>query len=229
MEAGLNHASSLRRDLNFRSAGSLCAQEVKLIDLVSVQQRVELRYPPAPPVVNGVSGGFAGGSISDGAPDIRDPHALGVYLEGAKTDGFDPAQPFTAEFKVLNTGRAPIELPVSPNLSDLQPSDPSKKFSYLSLALTVRVVEHPGSIGYVQLYGAADHKGTIRVLKPGEWIRVRAKLKFQTEPSVSSTFTLRPGWWLRKNTFFPHAGGYSTEMNNLYPNNMPTPWVTVRR
>lgn len=211
------------------AAGSLCAQEVQFIDLVSIQQRVELRYPPAPSVVNGVAGGFGGEAIGDGAPDIRDPHALGLYLEKIGADGFDPAPPFEAEFKVLNTGRAPIELPVSPHLSDLQPSDSSREFSYLSLALAVSVVEDASSIGYVQLYGAADHEGTIRILQPGEWIRVKAKLKLQPQPPFFSTFRLRPGWWLRKNTFLPGPGGYFTQMNNLYPNDTPTPFVRVRR
>lgn len=215
--------------LIFGAAGSLWAQEVQFIDLVSVQQRVELRYPPAPPVVNGVASAFTGAGIGDCGSDFRDPHALGVYLEGVDPDGFDPVQPFEAEFKVLNTGRAPIELPVSPHLSDLQPSDESREFSYLSLALAVSVVEDPSSMGYIQLYGAADHEETTRLLQPGEWIRVRAKLKLQTPPKASSTFRLQAGWWLRKNTFIPHDGGYSTDANNLCPNETPTPEVTVRR
>lgn len=216
------------------AAASLCAQEVQFIDLTSVQQRVELRFPPAPLVDGVADSGFGGLTIGCGGADFRDPHALGVYLEGVSADGFDPAQPFDAEFKVLNTGRAPIELPVSPHLSDLQPYDPSEKFSYLSLALAVDVVEEPSLMGYVQLYGATDHEGTVMVLQPGEWIRVRAELKLEPREApkqspLPNTFRLRPGFWLRKNTFQPGPGGYSTQMNNLYPNETPTPSVTVQR
>lgn len=204
------------------------AQQIVFIDLVSTSQRIELRHPPAPPAVNGYGGGYSGVSIGDGAPDIRDPHALGIYLDAVDPHGVDPTLPFEVEFKVLNTGSAAIELPVSPHLSDLQPSDSSKGFTYLSLALVVATVEDPRSIGYVELYGAPDHEGTMRVLKPGEWLRVEAKLKMQALPPASNTLHLQPGFWLRSNKYIPHPGGSSRQIDNLYPNATKTPPVEVR-
>jgi hypothetical protein len=76
--------------------------------------------------------------MGDGAPDQRDPHALGIYLMRVTPTDINAAEPFQVEFKILNTGTAPIELPVSPHLSDLQPSDESVAFNYSSLALVVR-------------------------------------------------------------------------------------------
>ena len=62
----------------------LHAQEVKYIDLTFVQQRTELRHPPAPPpeCEDGkcLGEGIGGASVRDGAADQRDSHALGVYL-----------------------------------------------------------------------------------------------------------------------------------------------------
>src|SRR5438046_5302597 len=62
----------------------LRAQEIKYIDITSVQQRTELRHPPVPSPDckdgNCVGGGIGGASVGDGAPDQRDPRALGVYL-----------------------------------------------------------------------------------------------------------------------------------------------------
>lgn len=58
------------------------AQEVKFIDLSSVEQRTTLRHPPFQSTSDtgktGIGGGVLGASIADGAPDRRDPHALGV-------------------------------------------------------------------------------------------------------------------------------------------------------
>lgn len=222
-------------------AGSapLDGQEIRYIDLTVVQQRTELRYPPSPPVnceegAPCTAGGYGGVGIGDGAPDWRDPHAIGVYLVRVSPTDVDPAEPFEAEFRVLNTGRAPIDIPVSPHLSDLQPSDASLAFSYFSLALVTRVALEPQgpdafSLGVVELYGSPDHDGTMVVLKRGEWIRVKANVKLQLrswplEP-VSAHF--QGEFWLRKNTFHPHPGGGFTAIQNLYPNVTPTPWLPV--
>jgi len=112
--------------------------------------------------------------LGDGAPDIRDPHALGIYFLSPFPAEINAVEQFEVEFKVLNTGLAPVELPVSPHLSDLQESDVSP-FTYTSLALVVRVRgEHPACIpclAYVELYGARNREESTVVLKPGEWIR----------------------------------------------------------
>ncbi len=100
-----------------------------------------------------------------------------------------PAEPFEIEFKITNTGRAPIEVPVNPHLSDLQPSDESVAFSYLNLALVVRGdggLEAQGqnvpALGFVELYGSDEHDGSIVELRPAEWIRVKAAVKLTTAP-----------------------------------------------
>src|ERR1700747_510812 len=117
------------------------AQEIKYIDITSVQQRTELRHPPARPPDckdgNCIGGGIGGGSAGDGAPDQRYPRALGVYLLQVTPTEIRAPEPFEAEFRVVNTGRVAIEVPVYAHLSDLQPSDESVPFSYFSLALVV--------------------------------------------------------------------------------------------
>src|SRR5215469_14102626 len=85
----------------------LRAQEIKYLDLTSITQRTELRHPPAPPSncdkasQDCVGGGYGGVGVGDGAPDRRDPHALGVYLLRVTPTDIDSTQPFEAEFRVL--------------------------------------------------------------------------------------------------------------------------------
>jgi hypothetical protein len=76
--------------------------------------------------------------VGDGAPDARDPRALGVVLDSVEPTDIT-LDPFEAEFRIMNTGLVPIDLPIFPHLSDLQPADESQKFQYLSLALYVRL------------------------------------------------------------------------------------------
>jgi hypothetical protein len=197
------------------------AQEVQSIDLTAAPQRVALRFPPPISSGNGVSSGEGGGSIGDCASDIRDPHTAAIYLEGVDGKKIDPEQPFKAEFRFINTGRLPINIPVSPDLSDLQPADPSAPFTYLSLALAVRVRNDMGSTGYVQLYGAVDHNGTTRVLRPGEWIRVTANLKLEPQPRSCTSLTLMPGFWINSNRFSATSRGFFTASNGICVNGLP--------
>ena len=211
----------------------LSAQEIKSIDLSLEPQRTELRHPAAPPSDcepgKGCGGGYGGVSVTDGAPDRRDQHALGVYLLRVAPTDIDPAKPFEAEFRVLNTGLAPIDLPVSPHLSDLQPADESMAFSYFTLALVVHLEGSQGNtppVGFVELYGSTDHEGTMLALRPGEWISVKANVKLRSWPEQVST-RFRGEFWLRRKAFHPHPGGEFTEIQNLYPNETQTPAIPV--
>jgi len=216
----------------------LNAQEIKYIDLTAVRQRTELRHPPAPQSdckegTGCIGSGYGGSILRDGAPNQRDPRALGIYLMRVTPMDINAAEPFQVEFKILNTGTVPIELPVSPHLSDLQPSDESVAFNYSSLALVVRGEAEPqgppvDSIGFVELFGSPDHSESMMVLRPGEWIRVSGNVKLLKCPPTPVSARLRGDFWLRRNTFVPHPGGQCIETNNLYPNDTPTPFVAVR-
>lgn len=199
------------------------AQEVQFIDLTSASQRVALRFPHPAPSQSGTGfvGGGGGGSVGDCAPDIRDPHAAAVYLDGMDGKKIDPARSFEAEFRFVNSGRAPITVPISPDLSDLQPADPTVSFSYLDLGLAVRVRSDVASTGYVRLYGSVDHGGTTRVLKPGEWIRVKANLMLNPIPASCDSLTLVPGFWMHNNRFQASSRGFWEDSNGICVNEIP--------
>ncbi len=218
-------------------SGVLQCQEIKFIDLSNVQQRTALRSPPAQqpdclPNLGCVGGGHGGGSVADGAPEAKDLRALGVAIDSVATTDIT-LDPFEAEFRIMNTGLVSIDLPVSPHLSDLQPADEWQRFQYLSLALEVRLsatapVQALG-LGYVELYGSVEHEDTMVTLKPGQWIRVKAKLKLHTWPSQPLEAQLRGDFWLHKNVYKPDEGGAFTEAVNDYPNHtIIASTVTVR-
>jgi hypothetical protein len=214
----------------------LCAQEVRYIDLTAIEQHTELRYPPAPPSEDRrgfKSGDTIAGPVEDPAPDIHDPHSLRATLLQVIPSEINLADQFETEFKIRNTGGTPVEIPVSPQLSDLQPTDESVDFTYLTLSLVVIVeLDRGASVsgsGFGQLYGAADKPGSIVQLKPGEWIRVKAKVGPFMQSSKSGPAQVRGDFQLRSDTFRPHPGGYSTETHILYPqNSTPTPPIEVQ-
>ena len=209
------------------------AQEVRAVDLLNVKQHTELRFPPAPSecTPEGCVGGCVGGSsVADGAPDPRDPRALGVALDRVTPTDIT-LDAFEAEFRLLNTGLAPINVPVWPHLSDLQPSSESQQFSYLSLALQVRLSgtgrTQGSGIGWIELYGSGEHEDTIITLKPGGWVRVKAKVKLHTWPTEPMDAQLRGDFWLHDNVFKPQVCGGFTEAVNVYPNHTLFPALAV--
>lgn len=84
-------------------------QEVNTLTSLSSERQTELRHPPAPPLEykdgKCIGGGIDRGSVAEGAPDQREPHALRAYLLYVTPTEIHRAELFEAEFKVLNTGR----------------------------------------------------------------------------------------------------------------------------
>jgi hypothetical protein len=207
---------------------SLLAQQVQSIDLTATPQHVELRHPPTSPNQNG---GYGGSSIGDCGLDARDPRSLTVTVQNVIVrDGDDPTKPFEIEFEVLNTGKVPLRLPISPHLSELQPDDASATFTYKSLTLAVSPIEDRSSIGYIELYGKADRPETLMTVKPGEWLRVEADVEFNLKLPPAGTINLEPGYWLRDVTVHPHPSGFTTSGSNVCINEeRPKPTIQVRR
>jgi hypothetical protein len=131
--------------------------------------------------------------------------------------------PFVAEFRLVNTGKLPISIPVSAHLSDLQPADPSVPFTYIDLGLVLRVRGDVGSTASVRLYGAEDHSGTIRVLRPGEWIRIKANLQLDPQPQSCTSLKMQPGFWMHRNQFRATSGYFREDSTGICINEIPMP------
>jgi hypothetical protein len=152
--------------------------------------------------------------VVDGAPDRRHPHVVGIYLLRVTPTEINPAEPFQVDFKILNTGTAPIELPVSPHLSDLQPNDESVAFSYFSLALVVRgegETQRPDvpCMGFVELYGSPDHPESMMVLRPGEWIRVSQRGRAAAHVAIRAGIDAVSRRFFAAKEYLPSASGRS--------------------
>jgi hypothetical protein len=204
----------------------LRGQQTKLIDLSNVQQHTSLRVPqskepncvPQPCVVD-----RGGTSVADCATAVK---SLRVVLERV-TPTFITLDPFKAEFRVFNAGTSPIEIPISPDLTDLQPPGRLQAFDYLSLALRISLdtVGPPQAfgLGWVELYGSAKHPNTILALEPGHWIRVIAKVKMHTWPSQPVDALLRGDFSMHRNVFRPEDHGGVIDSLNLCPNHAILP------
>ena len=203
----------------------LRAQEARFIDLSERQQRTLLRVPlvnqpncsPQPCVVKReTSVGDCTTALSALRVSVDHVTPIDITLDS-----------FEADFRVLNAGAIPIDIPVSPHLSDLQPPGELRAFPYLSLALVVRLsaigLSQAHGIGWVELYGAAGHEGTIVILKPNEWIRVKANVKLHTWPSEPVDLRLSGDFWLHSNVFKPEESGGFVDSLDLCPNRTTLP------
>lgn len=206
----------------------LRAQQAKVIDLSNVQQRTTLRVPqakepncvPEPCVVIKES------SVADCTTAVRH---LRVALERV-TPTHITLDSFDAEFRIFSAGTSPIEIPISPELTDLQPPGGLQDFDYVSLALLVRLYAvgpaQAAGMGWVELYGSAKHPDTLLALEPGHWIGVTAKVKLHTWPTQPVDALLRGDFWMHKNVFRPEEHGGLIDSLDLCPNRAALPnWV----
>jgi hypothetical protein len=201
------------------------AQEVKFIDFSDVQQRTTLRVPqtkvpnctPEPCV------GKRETSVGDCTTDVR---PLRVMLDWVAPHDIT-LDPFKAEFSILNTGTDPVEVPISPHLSDLQPPGNLQQFGYISLALRIILsgIRPSGAtgVGWVDLFGSAKHPDTILRLEPGQSMRVTASLKLHTWPSQAVDAALHGDFRMLRNVFKPEEHGGFIDSVDLCANRTTLP------
>jgi hypothetical protein len=196
------------------------AQEVKFVDLSDVQQRTALRVPqtkepnctPEPCVVTKET------SVGDCTTNLK---PLRVGLESVAPHEIT-LNPFKAQFRILNTGNDSVEVPISPQLSDLQPPGNLQPFGYISLALQIHLFAvgpiQAAGVGWIELFGSAEHPDTILKLEPGTWMRVKTSVKLHTWPSQALDAVLRGDFRMHRNVFKREAQGGLIDSLDLCPN-----------
>ena len=225
------------------SATGLTAQEVAFLDLVDIKPRTELRAPPLPPPVCKEDGtcivsGSVFGSISCGGVGASEPRALQTSLLSLDRFVYTLDDSAVMEIRVENVGSAEIGIPWSPHLADLQPPDEKKSFHFSSFAIILELTsladnKNRGIIEAAKLYGADDNPATLKVLKPGEWVRLRVKAKLAVSSEklrgdADYSASIIPE--LRSETFVPNVknGGYGTDIVNEYPRRLYGPGLMLR-
>ncbi|MGB8989245.1 MAG: hypothetical protein WCC37_21780 [Candidatus Sulfotelmatobacter sp.] len=153
--------------LGILSSGVGIAQEVQYIDLSNPSGSLGHDLPP--------------GSLievySCVGPKESIPQKAGISLEWGETTDLYPRQRIGAEFRVENIGTTPLNLPIHPTLTDLQPKDLTTSFVYYRMRLPLEaLITAEGwalDAGGLELYGSMQRPDTFLTLKPGESIRVK--------------------------------------------------------
>ncbi len=156
------------------------AQEVGFLDLTQIRPRENLRHPTVqtgqPPGPRGVNNE----NIECGPPTQMG--ALQTSLVSLDRSSYQPGDQPIFEVQIENVGAVAVQLPFSPNLSDLQPADAAQKFSYSSLLVQLwfggAMWKTTGG-GSFYLFGDDNHPGTMLTLHPGEWVRIIGRGKIR--------------------------------------------------
>jgi hypothetical protein len=157
------------------------AQEVASVDLTKVTARVELRRPKQ---ISTEGKGWGGIERYEPCLGSANPAgSLRTTLVSLDRTHYQVGDESRFEVTVENVGSAPLKIPFSPHLADLQPEDPAQKFAYSELQLAVWIAAgaewSTNTGGRVTLYGDDDHPGTMMQLNPGEWVQIIGKGKFE--------------------------------------------------
>jgi hypothetical protein len=162
------------------------AQEAGFADLTGVVARTEFRHPAnhdsAPLHARGAMGKLQDCSV-DGAPTLRNTL---LWLDRSEYRVGDEER---FGVQIENIGSAPIAIPFSPHVADLQPADPGQRFGYSTLIVVLWLggetwSESQSSGSEIALYGAEDHPDTMLTLHPGEWVQVIGKGKLTLSDNV---------------------------------------------
>jgi hypothetical protein len=157
------------------------AQEVGSVDLTQLSARTELRRP-----LTGASRLHSGAREIHACRDsMSNAGALLTTLVSLDRTHYQIGDEPRFEVIVENVGSAPLRIPFSPHLADLQPRDPARKFRYLELQVVLWIAGREwseNSGGGVRLYGNDDQPDTMLNLQPGESVRITGNGKLGINP-----------------------------------------------
>ena len=170
------------------------AQEIAFIDLTQITPRTDLRRPAATSVT---SSSVSGANENHACPDIgQSVGALRTTLAALDHTQYQFGSEPVFEVRIENVGTQPLQIPISPNLADLQPTDPSQKFEFSQLSVSLWIGGKRWNAnmgGGVSLYGAESHPETLVSLHTGEWVRIIGKGKIELPLDSGVTDFIRAG------------------------------------
>src|SRR5205809_5749683 len=154
-------------------SGILVAQNMAESDLTNVVVRPRLREPTT------ASSSATSIGYGDGGPQPSSSFPLALKLISIqKTSVYEDAL-LVYVVELSNVGKHPLELPVDPSPRDVEPASPSVPYEYLNGYIWLGTAgnnAHSSPSGGLSVYGAKSAAGSLRILKPGEAIRIRARM-----------------------------------------------------
>jgi hypothetical protein len=187
------------------------AQEVGFVDLTKVAARTDLRRPPSTANTGAARGGVEETYDERCPPSTRGLGSLLTTLVSLERTYYQVGDQPRFEVRLENVDSAPLGLPFSPHLADLQPQDPAQKFTYSELEIVLWIGGkkttdkgwwNANTGGGVGLYGADDPAHSMVTLHQGEWVRIlgEGKLTFPPEGPAGPIFGL-----IRSGSVVDHA------------------------
>lgn len=157
--------------------GLLAAQQIGSLDIQTTSSK-RRREP------DGVGG------ASCGAVDhAYYPEAV-VSLLSLDSTQYEFGQSVAFEVKIQNVGKETIILPWAVNLADFEPENKLETYTYLRGTVSLHFATEKRKLAiYSSFYGSPVHAGTLKELRPGEWVTMRARAKLETfDDSFSRAF-----------------------------------------
>jgi hypothetical protein len=153
------------------------AQEAGFVDLTGIAPRTEFRQP----ATHNDEASHArrpAGRLQDCSANSTP--ALRTTLLWLDRSEYQVGDEEKFQVQIENIGSAPITIPFSPHVADLQPEDPGQRFRYLTLIVVLWLggeswSESQGSGSEIALYGAHDRPDTMLTPRRGEWVQVIGK------------------------------------------------------
>jgi len=148
----------------------MVAQESNYLDLTDPLPRERVRLPHGGSAECGGGAGFTANSEAT---------ITLVYLDKLS---YLMGEDVTFEVKVQNSGKEAFEIPWTPHLGDLEPSDATETYSYVAGAVTLDFtdpISHHSFAIYGNFYGSPSVPGSLRKLEPGQWALIRVRRKIE--------------------------------------------------
>ncbi len=162
------------------------AQEAGFVDLTGIAPRTEFRQP-ATRNDDASHARRPAGRLQDCSANSMP--ALRTTLLWLDRSEYQVGDEEKFQVQIENIGSAPISIPFSPHVADLQPEDPGQRFGYSTLIVVLWLggetwSESQSSGSEIALYGANDRPDTMLTLHPGQWVQVTGKGKLTLSNNV---------------------------------------------
>jgi len=165
------------------------AQEIGFVDLTKVTARTEFRRPSPIGKGNEARGGTGFDDLFSCPHSGTDNPDFRSTLVSLDRSHYQVGDEPTFELTIENLVSAPLRIPFSPHVADLQPKDPAQKFSYLELQVELWIggKEWRQNGGGFSLYGDENHPHTMVTLNQGEWVRIIGEGRFSNPADGSAS------------------------------------------